>query len=112
MKLRLTRPQSERNLLAGITAALDELERRIAYGTATWTFTGFTGTASIQVAHELGLVPVAIIVTPGIDNGLNLPPSVQVTAKDATNFTVLAATVDAQVPGFGDNCAFSWVAIV
>lgn len=113
-KLNLPKPNSDTpaSLLASLVLFADELDRRLAFGTGTWTWTGVnTLSPGVQVTHELSYTPVTVLVTPGIDSGLNFPPAVQITARDATTFTAQAATIDGQTPGFGDTCQFDWLAI-
>jgi len=111
MKLRLTRPTTPDNVFQALAQALDELERRIAFGTGQAVFSGIASNAVVTIPHELNHTPQAVLATCKARSGVTAVCVMEVTAT-ATQITVRAQTVDGQVPAGSSTVDFWWLAIL
>lgn len=80
-------------------------------GVATLAWPGGAAVSTpLVVKHSLGSIPV---VTPAVGAcaGLTAVPSIQVTGRTATQFTVTAQTVDGQLPLATATTEINWIGL-
>lgn len=109
-KLQLARPTNAADLLAGVNVLIDELQRRIAFGTGTWTWGGATDNTSVTVVHDLDATPQVVLIAP-LAGSLAVPPLFHISAVTSIDFTAYAITADRTVPGGSETENFYWLAI-
>jgi len=111
----LPRPTTQENLLGGVTALVDALERgiagkRVAFGTGTLTWPGGNnGSNGLTVAHGLGVAPVIVIAN---CSGQNITFVVvqSYQSPDATNIYLQGWDLVA-IPAINTTRPVYWLAI-